>query len=117
MKPVKRVDLAVIGDEELANGLRLAGVSRHFRMKKSGNIREDVRTVLTSLIAEPDVGIVAMQEDYIEHVEDLIAQLNRDGRMTPVIIEVPSKYGTRYGDITEYYKAYIRKSIGFDVTI
>ena len=53
----------------------------------------------------------------MKYVEDLIAQVEQEQRMTPVIIELPSKYGTKYLDVAEYYKGYIRKSIGFDVEI
>ena len=117
MTPVKFLDLAVIGDEDLVNGLRLVGVSRYSIIKNGRNLSEDIRTALSGLISEPDVGIVAIQEDYAEYVEDLIAQVNQDRRTTPVIIELPSKYGTKYGDVTDYYRAYIKKFIGFDVAI
>ena len=117
MIPVKFLDLAVIGDEDLVNGLRLVGVSRYSLIKNSRNLSEDIRRALTVLISEPDVGIVAIQEDDAEYVEDLIVQVNQDRRATPVIVEVPSKYGTKYGDVTDYYRAYIKKFIGFDVTI
>jgi hypothetical protein len=36
---------------------------------------------------------------------------------TPVIAEVPSKFGTKYPDIRGYYRALIRESIGFEVEI
>jgi len=114
---IKHLDIAIIGDEDLVNGLRLAGVSRFLIIKNSHKISEDIRKALTSVVVEPDVGIVAIQEDYVEYIEDLIAQVKETGRPTPVIIEVPSKYGTKYSDVAEYYKAYIRKFIGFDVAI
>jgi len=117
MKPVEHLDLAVIGDEELANGMRLASVGRYYVVENGRSRREDVRRALTTLISEANVGIVAIQEDYVEYVEDLVAQVKEKERTTPVIIEVPSKYGTKYADVAEYYKAYIRKFIGFDVTI
>jgi len=117
MIPIKRLDIAIIGDEDLVSGLRLAGVSRYHVIKGNRNIGEEVRQALSSLIDEPDVGIVAIQEDFVKYVEDLMAQVKREKRMTPVIIELPSKYGTKYLDVTEYYKGYIRKFIGFDVEI
>jgi len=115
MIPIKQI--AIIGDEDLVSGLRLAGVSRYYVIKDSHNIGEDVTKALSSLIDEPDIGIVAIQEDYVKYVEDLMAQVEQGKRMTPVIIELPSKYGTKYLDVAEYYKGYIRKSIGFDVEI
>ena len=117
MMPIKQLNIAIIGDEDLVSGLRLAGVSRYYVIKESHNIGNDVTKALSSLIDEPDIGIVAIQEDYVKYVEDLIAQVEQEQRMTPVIIELPSKYGTKYLDVAEYYKGYIRKSIGFDVEI
>jgi vacuolar-type H+-ATPase subunit F/Vma7 len=117
MIPIKFLDVAIIGDEDLVNGLRLAGVSRYFVIENSHNIGVDIRKALTSLISAPDIGIVVIQEEYVEYVEDLMAQVKQTGKTTPVVIEVPSKYGTKYGDVTEYYKAYIRQFVGFDVAI
>ena len=117
MIPIKQLSIAIIGDEDLVSGLRLAGVSRYYVIKESHNIGEEVTRALSSLIDETDIGIVAIQEDYVKYVEDLIAQLKEGKRLTPVIIELQSKYGTKHLDVAEYYKGYIRKFIGFDVEI
>ena len=117
MIPIKHLTIAVIGDEDLVNGLRLAGVSRYHVIKDNHDAGEEVRQALTELIGEPEVGIIAIQEDYTKYVEDLMTQVKEGKSLTPVIIEVPSKYGTKYEDITQYYKVYIRKFIGFDVEI
>ena len=117
MIPIKHLNIAIIGDEDLVSGLRLAGVSRYYVVKGNHDAREDVRQALTELIGKPEVGIIAIQEDYTKYVEDLMTQVKEGKSLTPVIIEVPSKYGTKYGDVAEYYKADIRKFIGFDVQI
>jgi vacuolar-type H+-ATPase subunit F/Vma7 len=114
---IKQLDIAVIGDEELVNALRLAGISKHYMIKGDHDIRDNVRKVLTELIAEPDVGIVIILEDYAEYVEDLVAQVKKGKGTTPVIVEVPSKFGTKHPDIRKYYRALIRESIGFEVEI
>ena len=117
MTSIKHLTVAVIGDEDLVSGLRLAGVSRYHMINDNHTAREDVRKALTELIGEPEIGIIAIQEDYTKYVEDLMTQVEEGKSLTPVIIEVPSKYGTKYEDVTEYYKAYIRKFIGFDIEI
>ena len=117
MTSIKHLDIAVIGDEELVNALRLAGSSKHYTIKGNHAIRENVRKVLTELLAEPDVGIVIILEDYAQYVEDLVTQVRKKKGTTPVIVEVPSKFGTKYPDIREYYRALIRESIGFDIEI
>jgi len=69
------------------------------------------------LIDDPNVGTVLILEDYIQYAEDLVVQVRKGKRMVPIIIEVPSKFGTKYRDIREYYKAFVRESIGFDIEI
>jgi len=115
--PIQQLDIAVIGDEELVNALRLAGISKHYTIKGNHDVREKVRKALNELLAEPDVGIAIILEDYVEYVEDLVTQVKKEKGTTPVIVEVPSKFGTKYPNIREYYRALIRESIGFEVEI
>lgn len=114
---IKHLDIAVIGDEELVNALRLAGISKHYTIKGNHDVRDNVRKALAELIAGPDVGIVIILEDYAEYVDDLVTQVKKGKGTTPVIVEVPSKFGTKYPDIREHYRALIRESIGFEVEI
>jgi vacuolar-type H+-ATPase subunit F/Vma7 len=115
--PGKHLDIVVIGDEELVNALRLAGISKYYTVKGNHDAREDVRKALTELLAEPDVGIVIMLEDYAHYVEDLVSEVRKKKGTTVVIVEVPSKFGTKYPDTREYYRALIRQSIGFEIEI
>ena len=115
MTDISHMEMAVIGDEDLVNGLRLGGV-RRYRVMETGE-REEVRTALTEFMNEPDIGIIVILEDYTDYVEDIIAKAAEGKTSSKVVVEVPSKYGTRYKDVTKYYKAYIRKFIGFDIEI
>jgi vacuolar-type H+-ATPase subunit F/Vma7 len=115
--PIQHLDIAVIGDEELVNALRLAGVSKHYTIEGDHDVRENVRKSLTDLLAEPDIGIVVILEDYAQYVEDLISQARKKKATTPIIIEAPSKFGTKYPDVRGYYRRLIRESIGFEVEI
>jgi vacuolar-type H+-ATPase subunit F/Vma7 len=115
--PAKHLDIAVIGDEDLISALRLAGVSKCYRIEGNHDAREEVRKALTGLLTDPDVGIAIISEDYAQYVEDLVTQVRKKRGMTPVIVELPSKLGTKYPDVREYYRALIRKSIGFEVEI
>jgi len=117
MTSIQHLSIAVIGDEDLVSTLRLAGVSRYHIIKVDNEAEQAVRQALTELIGEPEVGIIAIQEDYAQYAEDLISQVQEGEKLTPVIIEVPSKYGTKHEDVTEYYRAYIRNIIGFDIQI
>ncbi|MEA3442955.1 MAG: V-type ATP synthase subunit F [Chloroflexota bacterium] len=117
MVPVNQLNIVAIGDEELVSALRLAGVSRYYLMKSDQDSRENVRRILGELMNDPDTGIIVILEDYLEYIEDLLSQARKKKRVTPVIIEVPSKFGTRYKDVAEQYRTIIRESIGFSVEI
>ena len=113
----EHLTIAIIGDEDLVNGMRLAGISRYYLVEGDRDSRTDVRRALTEMIGDTEVGIIVIQEEHAEHVDDLIAGVRNVKRMTPVILEVPSKYGTKLEDVGTFYKAYIKHFIGFDVEI
>ena len=110
---IKEVSIAVIGDKDLVSGLRLAGV-KHYRVVEGGG---EVRQALWDFLNDPDIGIIVIMEDYAEHGRDLISRAQERKVSPAVVIEVPSKRGTKYEDVGKYYKSYIRESIGFDIEI
>lgn len=109
--------MAVIGEEDLVTSLRLAGVSKYRIVDGGGNARETVRDAFAQFTEDVEVGIVVMQEDHAEHVQDLLARQRECKATTPVIVEVPSKSGSKHPDIAAYYKRFIREFIGFDIEI
>ena len=117
MTQLKQLDVAVVGDAELVNALRLAGGNRYYMIKDDNDARENVRSALAELLADREVGIVMLLEDYVKYAEDLLAQARKGRAITPVIVEVPSKFGTKYPDVRDYYRAAIRQSVGFEVEI
>lgn len=117
MIPIKQLKIAVIGDEDLVSGLRLGGIAMYYMIQDNQEGREEVRHALTNLIDDPDVGIIVILEDYMKYVDDLVPQFKQRGNVTPIILEVPSKYGTKYQDVTAYYKAHVRHFIGFEIEI
>lgn len=117
MNLINNLNVAIIGSEDLVNGMRLAGVTRYHVIEDDHDVAESTRKALNDLIKEPDIGIIAIQEDYAEHVQDVIERVKEEKRLTPVIIEVPSKHGTKYTDVTGYYKSYVRKFTGFEIEI
>ena len=115
--PFANLNIVAIGDEDMVNGLRLAGVTSYVSISNDDNAEEDVRTALEEAIKQEGVGIIALQEEYAEYATDIIARVRGSRNLTPIIIEVPSKYGTRFGDVSSYYKSYVREYTGFEVEI
>ncbi len=106
-----RLDIAVLGDEDLVSGMRLAGV-RRARVVEGG--AEEVQRELSALIGDPSVGIIIILEEYAELAADIVRRA-RETKDAPIMVEVPSKHGTRFGDVSAYYRSYIREFIGFDI--
>jgi len=117
MMPRKQMSIAVIGDEDLVNGLRLGGVRKYHAIQESQGTREEVRGALATLIDDPEAGIIVISEDYMQYVGDLVTEFKQKGNLTPIILEVPSKYGTKYQDVAAYYKAHVSEFIGFEIEI
>jgi vacuolar-type H+-ATPase subunit F/Vma7 len=117
MTVVNQLGIAVIGDEDLVNGMRLAGVNNYVIISEAPDKGEQVRKALNDLMSKPEIGIIVIQEDFIASVGDIVTKFKQSRKLTPVIIEVPSKYGTQFGDVREYYKKYTREFIGFDIEI
>jgi len=117
MIDMQKKDVAVIGGRELVTGLRLAGISKYYLIEGDGEVVAEVRLALTELVEDEQAAIIILQEDYVEYVEDMVSKIKGARNPIPVIMEVPSKYGTKYPDVKAYYKAYIRKFIGFDVEL
>ena len=117
MMPVGHLNIAVVGDEDLVNMLRLAGIRRYHLVEEGSGTADNVRDTMTELIADREVSVIAIQEDYAVFVQDLIAQVQEGKSLTPVIIEVPSKHGTKYPDAARYYRAFVSKFVGFEIEI
>jgi vacuolar-type H+-ATPase subunit F/Vma7 len=117
MIDLQKLDAAVIGGRELVTGLRLAGMSKYYLIEREHDIDGQAKKALAELLEDESIGVIILQEDYVEYVEDTVNRVRGSREPIPVIIEVPSKYGTKYPDVKSYYKAYIRKFIGFDVEL
>ena len=116
MPNIKQLSIVIVGDEDLVAGMRLAGVGKYFTISNDQTAREEVRKVLSSLINDVSVGVIALQEDFMPFAEAIINQLRAEKRLTPVIIGVPSKQGAK-ADAIEQYKAFIRRFVGFEIQI
>lgn len=117
MKVTSYLSIVVVGDPDLVNGLRMAGVNRYHIVNGTVNVRDEVRTEITRLMANPEVGVIVILEDYADYIVDMVKRLRDEKKVTPVVVSVPSKLGAKYADVRAYYKGYIRDFIGFDLQI
>jgi len=112
-----RLEVAVIGDKDLANGLRLAGLKKVFTPDDSQDKSADFRKIIGELINDETVGIILILEEYMAYAYDIVVQRNKEKKMLPVIIDVPSRSIPDRKDIVKYYEKMIKESIGFDIRL
>jgi len=117
MIPTQNLSVAIIGNADQAAVMRLAGVEKYQVIVGEHDIQEDVREALTRFLSDPSIGIIVIAEDYVDYVNDLLSQVRERKRITPVIVEIPSKFGAKWPDVRAYYKDYTKRLIGFAVEI
>ncbi len=98
-----------VTDRDSAAGFRLAGVDA---FEAAGP--EDAKGIIASLINKDDMGIVAVDEDFLtlldEKLREKLEKLHR-----PIIISIPSR--AKGADRRSYIERLLRKAIGYNVVM
>jgi len=99
----------VVTDTDRASGFRLAGVD----VIEASGIPE-AGTQIANLLNRDDIGIVAVNEDYLLSLDgktmDRIEKMHR-----PIIIPIPSK--AKETDRHGYIERLLRKAIGYNIVL
>ena len=114
---VRNLEVAVIGDQELVSVLRLAGVRKTHVIPGERNAAEEVRSTLREYVSDQEVGVVVLLEEFADIAGDVVAQIRQSKSVLPVVVEVPSKQGTKHPDVVGYYKRFSREFLGFEIEI
>jgi vacuolar-type H+-ATPase subunit F/Vma7 len=117
VSPTKRLGLAVIGGEDLVNGMRLAGIERYHVVKDERQAEADIREALRVLLGDPGIAIIVIQEEHAAVVSAELERLREARRHVPVVLPVASRSAARQLDARQYYREYLRKFIGFDIEV
>jgi vacuolar-type H+-ATPase subunit F/Vma7 len=111
------MQVAVIGDLELVSTLRLAGVRKTRAVQGEHDAAEQIREALKEYMSDPEVGVVMLLEEFAELARDTVSHYRQSKSVLPVIVEVPSKGGTRHPDVVGYYRQLSRQFLGFDIVL
>ena len=99
----------VVTDSDRASGFRLAGVE-----VLEAASTEEARKIIPPLLYKDDIGIVAVNEEYMlsldEKVMDRIEKMHR-----PLIIPIPSK--SKEVDRRTYIEQLLRRAIGYNIVL
>lgn len=106
--------LVVLTDPESADGFRLAGVDV---IEVPEEDRVQIKRKLVSLINDDDIGIVAINEDFMGAVDEG-TRAKIDKLYRPIVVSIPSKKRLDVGEARSTYLArMIRRAVGFDIKV
>ncbi len=102
----------VLTDPESADGFRLAGIDVVEALTP-----EDARKTLISLMNDDKSGIIAVNEDFMEAIDERTRE-KIDKIYRPIVIPIPSKKKVEISEERrEYLASLIRRAIGFDIKL
>ncbi|MHC1626706.1 MAG: V-type ATP synthase subunit F [Methanoculleaceae archaeon] len=99
----------VVTDPDTAAGFRLAGVE----VREAADAKS-AREIISSLVYQDDTGIVAVNEEFMEALDEKL--LNRiESTYRPVIIPIP----TVSRDVTRrsYVERLMQRAIGYNIVV
>lgn len=101
--------LMVLTDPDTAAGFRMAGVET--REAADG---EEARRILPELLLEDDAGIIAINEDFVQGLDDrLMDRIEQSSR--PIVIPIPGR--SRQGGGIAYIERLLRRAIGYNIVL
>jgi V/A-type H+-transporting ATPase subunit F len=99
----------IVTDSDRASGFRLAGVDV---LEADGP--EEAKKVISPLLYKDDIGIVAVNEDFMLSLDEkLMSRIEKLAR--PLIIPIPSK--SKELDRRSYIERLLRKAIGYNIVL
>jgi len=111
-------EIAVLADPELIGALRLAGLRKTVALQAGdADTRLAVVETLQDWLRNEEVGVILVAENLAAMAEDVIASPRKGKRLLPVIVEVPSREGSRHGDAADYYKKLSRDFLGLEIVL
>lgn len=117
MTSLQNLDIAVIGNKDQVILMQLAGIEKYRVIEDESDIREKVREALREFVNDTSIGIIMIPENLRDYVDDILKHIGESKQITPVIIEIPSKFATEKEDVKEFYKSYMKKLLGFSIEI
>ena len=99
----------IVTDSDRASGFRLAGAE-----VLEADSPEEAKRVISPLLYKDDIGIVAVNEDFMLTLDEKL--MNRIEKLArPLIIPIPSK--SKELDRRSYIERLLRKAIGYNIVL
>jgi V/A-type H+-transporting ATPase subunit F len=98
--------IAVLGDRDTALGFKLAGAHEVYSFDTTPLEVERLKNKVDELVGREDIGIILITEGLAQKIE-------LPDVTFPIILQVPDKSGTNYGE--ESIKEIVRRAIGVEL--
>jgi vacuolar-type H+-ATPase subunit F/Vma7 len=109
--------VAVLADAQLVDAMRLAGVERTRTLRAEPEAAESVEETLREWLADESLGVVIIGADHAALAAEAISRIRHGRRLSPVIVQVPSRDGAWESDATAYYQVLSREFLGLEVVL
>jgi vacuolar-type H+-ATPase subunit F/Vma7 len=113
----KKLDIAIIGEGDQVALMRLAGIEKYEVIEDGQHLHENVRVAFRGFMEDPSIGIIVMPENWTDYVDDLRKEILKRKKITPVIIEIPSRFQREKQDVRRFYQSYTKRLLGFMIEI
>ena len=117
MTHMQGLDVAIIGNRDQTSLMRMAGVNKYCTIGDGDNIAEKIKKALDDFLSDSAIGIIMIPQNWAIHVAETVEKIRKDKRISTVVVEIPSAFKAEPFDVKEYYKAYTKRLIGFNVEI
>ncbi len=104
--------LTILTDPDTATGFKLSGVDTYI-----ANDSTEARKVLNTLINDDKTGIIAINEEFLNAIDDRTRQ-KIDTLYRPIVVPLPVKKKVMLAEERRaYLSRLIRRAVGFDLTL
>ncbi len=101
--------IVVVGDRDVVNGFRLAGIKYSYVVEDSWKAQE----ILNDIKEMNDVAIVIIPRRIAESIRDFINEWKMEKDIYPVILEIPDR--KEVGEFKDPMRDIVRRAIGIDI--
>lgn len=103
------MEICVVGDPDTVTGFKLAGIKEGYKVGEAS----EALGILRDLIKEKDMGLIIVTERIGEELREEIKAMT-EGKVTPIIVEIPDKGGPIEKKI-DPIKELVKRAVGIEI--
>jgi vacuolar-type H+-ATPase subunit F/Vma7 len=116
-KGSRALEIAVLGDPELVDALRLAGIWRGEALRAHEAAAPRVQRILAAWLEDEAVAVIVIGAGHATLVAAKLAEHRHSRRAHPVVVQVPSLGDDGERAAADYYHELSREFLGLEVVL